>query len=339
MSHKNQTSERREGLIAPYAGIKALDPGNPLHRAIFEETLRDFYPRNPAYVDSVLQAMDDHRGELFTNPLLKAGAPQSGLTWAKAMRLVPMYLQFALVFLIVFMLSYYGTQTLGVYRFIRSRRDAAALPVDTQRGSAGTRMLRLSRVFLTALMGIVLFAPAYVIAYSLKTTVDTDSVLFMIVLGVLSNGVLITYTTKFTTFLVHESRRGYVETALVKGLADSYAWNPARGFSRRSVLRLRKSFQGHVLHHIFTNARFQYIPTLKEQASFLITGLVIIEMALNIHGHLCYELMQNVLRKDFEVVGVILVAIFLLVKLTDIVIDAWYEREVHRYDNRGGEHP
>ncbi len=53
----------------------------------------------------------------------------------------------------------------------------------------------------------ILFAPAYVIAYSFKTRIDTDSLLFMIVLGVVSNGLLINYANKFYAFLAAESRK------------------------------------------------------------------------------------------------------------------------------------
>ena len=117
----------------------------------------------------------------------------------------------------------------------------------------------------------------------------------MVVLAVVSNGLLINYAHKFYTFLLTESRKGYVETAVVKGLNNSYDWNIPGGINLRSLLRWRKNFPLHVLQQVYMNARFQYIPTMKQYASFLISGLVIIEMALNIQGHLCYELLQDIL--------------------------------------------
>ena len=92
-------------------------------------------------------------------------------------------------------------------------------------------------------------------------------------------------------------------------------------------------YYSHIFQHIYLNARYQYILTLKEQASFLITGLIIIEMALNIHGHLCYELLQNILYKQYDMVLTILLGIFLVVKLTEIVVDMWMDREAQKFEN------
>jgi hypothetical protein len=180
---------------------------------------------------------------------------------------------------------------------------------------------------------LALFSPAYVVAYSLKSTFDTDSILFMIVLGVVSNGLLVTYANKFFTLLVHESRKGYVETAIVKNLNATYGWRTATGISLRSLLAPRKAFPGHVLHHLFLNARYQYIPTMKEHASFLISGLIIIEMALNIQGHISYELLQQMLYRHYDVAIIIMAGIFLLVKATEVIVDAWSFAESRRVDN------
>jgi len=60
----------------------------------------------------------------------------------------------------------------------------------------------------------VLFSPAYVIAYAIRTEFNTDTIIFMALLGVVSNGLLVTYANKFYAFLVAESRKGYVETGL-----------------------------------------------------------------------------------------------------------------------------
>jgi ABC-type dipeptide/oligopeptide/nickel transport system permease component len=94
----------------------------------------------------------------------------------------------------------------------------------------------------------------------------------------------------------------------------------------------------HVFHHILLNARYQFLPTLKEHASYLISGLIIIEMALNIQGHLCYELLQNVLYRDYEVVLFIMLGIFLVVKATEIVVDTLTYRAARMYGNPGDLH-
>ena len=126
---------------------------------------------------------------------------------------------------------------------------------------------------------------------------------------------------KFYTFLTAESRKGYVQTAIVKNLNKDYDFRSKTGIPLSSIFRIRKSFPGHIFGHIYQNVRYQYLNTLKEQASFLITGLIIIEMALNIQGHLCYELMQNILYRNLGIVLLILFGIFLIVKFTEMVID------------------
>ena len=180
---------------------------------------------------------------------------------------------------------------------------------------------------------LILFAPAYIIAYSLKSTFESGGYVFMIVLGVISNGLLVNYAYKFYTFLLNESRKGYVQNAIVKGLNNSYEWNTPGGISFLSVVKLKKSFPSHVFQHIYTNARYQYIPTMKQHASFLVTGLIIIEMALNIQGHLCYELLQDILFKRYDLALVIIFGIFLVVKATEVLVDYWFYFESQKYEN------
>ena len=138
---------------------------------------------------------------------------------------------------------------------------------------------------------------------------------------------------KYYTFLVSESRKGYVKTAIVKNLDSLMILNKEKGIPLSSIFRINKKFPGHIFDQIYENVRFQYLNTLKEQASFLITGLIIIEMALNIQGHLCYELMQNILYKNLSVILLILFGIFVIVKLTQIVIDIVVIRQQIRIGN------
>jgi len=90
---------------------------------------------------------------------------------------------------------------------------------------------------------------------------------------------------------------------------------------------------GHVFREIYRNARLQFIPSTKEHITFIVTGLVIIEMALNIKGHLCYALLQHILYKEFDIAIAIVFGIYLVVKLTEAVVDAWHAIELRKYDN------
>jgi hypothetical protein len=155
----------------------------------------------------------------------------------------------------------------------------------------------------------------------------------MIILGVISNGLLITYSNKFFTFLIAESRKGYVDSAIVKNLNSSFEWDTHDGITVKSLFSLRKRFTSHIFDHIFMNAQLQYIPTTKELASFLISGLVIIEMALNIQGHYSYTMLKFILTKEYDVIIFMLFGIFLIVKITEAVVDYAYFKIKRRYEN------
>lgn len=344
-----QTSERsRRVQIDPDVkhalDLSFLDFGDPLDRALFRESLDARQPADSARHRALVERIIEARRRQFTDEQYKTGAEERGITTAKLDRILGMYLQFIVVYVVVMIVTIYAAETLGVYRFMRwkqgrlsSLTELAAVIRDPAL-PAGQKVRRVSGLVLASLargvLAMILFSPAYVIAYSMKTRFDTDSLPFMIGLGIISNGLLASYTHKFYTFLVAESRKGYVETAVVKNLSTSYSISSGDGIPLGRIVQFRKSFPGHVFQHIFLNARHQFIPTFKEHASFVITGLVIIEMALNIQGHLSYEMLKNILSKQHDVVLVIVFAIYLLVKATEVVVDLIVEREAHRLENR-----
>jgi ABC-type dipeptide/oligopeptide/nickel transport system permease component len=344
---KDRESSReadRTTSLAPYLRLDSLDLGNPLHAALFKEALDIFHPDTPARNDSLFQAIQSFRQEQFTNQSYKTGGEGRGLSSTKLLKLGTMYVQFIVIYIIVIMLSYYAAQSLGIYRFVKMKQNKTSYLSELHHRMRSAShhdasfyvrsALLLAKALVKGLSYAVLFAPAYVIAYSIRSSIDTDSYLFMIVLGVISNGVLINYANKFFTFLVTESRKGYVQTAIVKNLNGSYAWGTPDGVSYWSVLRPRSLFPSHVFRHIYLNARFQFLNTLKEHASFLITGLIIIEMALNIQGHLGYELLQNILYKQYDVVVSIILGIFFIVKVTEMIVDGWFHHESRKYENK-----
>jgi hypothetical protein len=332
--------------IQQYLSLDNVDFGNPLDRAVFRESLRIFYPGQGTRNDSLMQAIEDLRQRQFTDPRYKSGSNLQGLTWELLGSLSGMYLQFVAVYVVVLILIYLGAQRIGIYRFVKMKQHRESYLEQAlrllwefrpkKRGAGGWKEFAAEAKLLGEAVAkgcilVILFSPAYVIAYSLKTTFDTSSLLFMVLLGIVSNGVLIYAANRFFTFLVTESHKGYVQTAVVKNLRSSYEWDAADGIPLRSLVRIRGAFRSHVLSHIFLNARFQFIPALKEHASFLITGLIIIEMALNIQGHLCYELLQQILYRQYDVACAIIFSIFLTVKATEIAVDIWAEREKRRY--------
>jgi hypothetical protein len=315
--------------------IPVIDPDEPLQKLILKESLELFYPAQQTRTDSILQAVAAGSQEIFLQ------SDDKTLTLKKIIQILWMYFKFILIYLIVLAITYYAAQSLAILKFIKMRQNRSSylrlLINHFQTEREIVKKLDFSLLFKAIIKGVIffiLFSPAYVIAYSFKTRFDTDSILFMIILGVISNGLLISYTQKFFTFLHAESRKGYVNTARVKNLKNNYSTLAQNGITYRQIFALRKSFSGHVFEHIYKNAHFQYIASIKEQASYLISGLVIIEMALNIQGHLCYELLQNILYNNYNIVLLIVFLIFILLKLTEICIDYLKYRLARRYDNK-----
>jgi hypothetical protein len=276
---------------------------------------------------------------------MKAGQTERGLSFHNLKRLGWMYVQFAGVFILVIILTYHAARVAAVYKFMKRKQgrhsyldEAARLLGLPRTGNARSGVIAkcsvlILKAVLKGMTSFVVFSPAYVIAYAFKTELDSDSLLFMVLLAVVSNGLLVNYANKFYTFLVHESRKGYVETAAAKGLDASYTFPPGLRQRARALFTPLRAYSHHIFSHVYMNACFQYISAVKEQAAFLITGLIIIEMALNIQGHLCYELLQSILFKDYEATTAIVIGIFLLVKITELTVDAWYYRESQRYEN------
>jgi hypothetical protein len=350
---KDQESSVRRAraeVIEPYLHLPFVDFGNPRDRALFRETLDLFRPGSRASNDSLMKAIESYRQARFTDPEMKSGGSEHGLSWPVLQRLAGMYFQFIFVYAVVLGLTFFAAQTLAMVRFVRMKQGRGSYwreflvraRASIHPMAGGKRRIGWIHVLVPLVKALgkgvayaVLFSPAYVIGYALRANVEIDSVPFMILLGAVSNGLLVNYANKFYTLLVAESRKGYVETALVKSLSGDYTWNSPEGVSYRSLVRIPRRFPGHVFEHIYLNARYQYFPTLKEQASFLITGLIIIEMALNIQGHLCYELLQNILYRRYDIALTIILGIFLLIKVTEILVDLQQHRKELRFENRG----
>ncbi|KAA3618455.1 MAG: hypothetical protein D8M58_13405 [Calditrichaeota bacterium] len=342
---RSQLSQNRE--IERWLNLDFLDFDNPMHRAILEESLNIFEPWQDQKHAGLIEDIVTYRQQQVLKSTVNNDG-QSPITTRQVWTIAWMYLKFIFVYVITLVLTWYGVQTLGIYRFIRLKQKRQAYLIEMyfyikkQTGFKNWKQYwedyKPALVLFLKAIGkgfayMVLFSPAYVLAYSFRTKFDTDMLVFMVLLGLISNAILITYTHKFFTFLVSESRRGYVQTAIVKNMFNSYKMNASDGISCRRIIQWNKIFPGHVFGHIYKNARFQYLATIKEQASFLITGLIIIEMALNIQDHLSYELLQNILYKNFAIVALIVLGIYYLVKATEVFVDWMIERESKLYNN------
>ncbi|MFH0920675.1 MAG: hypothetical protein V1913_09955 [Fibrobacterota bacterium] len=321
-SSRNTDRDAKTASLTDYLAIPGTDLSDPFQKSLFRETLNIFYPGREEKNDSLFKAVLRYRQGEFERIVQQTGR-DTELSFTRLLEMLGMFLKFLFVYALVMLLTYYGVQTLAVWRFVKQRRVVTLSPA-----------MRAGIALGKGLASLILFSPSYVIAYSIKTSVNTDTMPFMILLGVISNGLLITYANKFYHFLIAESRKGYVETARVKNLAQSYAQDGANGIPLSAILRPFKRFDGHIFNAIFQNARYQYLSALKEQAAFLITGLVIIEMALNIHGYYSYEMLRQMLYRNYDIAILFFLGIFYTVKATEILVDTIHHRETMKYDNR-----
>jgi hypothetical protein len=321
-AHKTKNRQNQNDGINQFTNLEYFDLNNSFHRALLKDVMNIYYPgqyeKNNEKIEKIFSML-----EKGLRDKLQASFVEEQLSWEKFWQILIMYVKFLAVFIIVMALTYYGVQTIAVWRFCHEK----------QADHSGKWSNRFKSV-LSGIVSFVLFCPAYVIAYSIRTELNTDTFLFMTLLCVISNGLLMVYSNKFFAFLVGESRKGYVETAIVKNLNCSYSPHTMDGIPYSSIFKLHKKFKGHVFSVIFKNAEYQYFSTIKEQASFLITGMVITEMALNIHGHLSYEMLRQILYKNYDIVIVILLGIFYTVKMTEIFSDYVVYRESKKYDNK-----
>lgn len=330
-SSKNQSNEDNASESSIYAP-DFINFDIPFEKALLKDVLNIY---NPDQIDENIRKVDEaaqFQNQQFLDNIKNSTRRQT-LDSRNIIRILIMYLKFIFVYLVVMAFTYYAVLTAGCWRFIRKEAEKEEF-INGINNSVGVYKwpLFLAKKALKTLIHMILFSPAFVIAYSMKTELNTDSIPFMIILGVISNGLLIIYTNKFYAFLVSESRKGYVDTAIVKNMNNSYLFNQS-GIQLKSLFKPIKDFDGHVFNHIFKNAVIQYSSTLKEQAAFLITGLIIIEMALNIHGYLNYEMLKQILYGNTTIVVFIILLLFYTAKFTEVVADLLNSYNMKKYRN------
>jgi hypothetical protein len=338
--HEAEVSKPPDGRIERLLSTPGLDLSRPLHREILRDTYILLNDATDDRADSLLRAIEEARLRLLTDPSRKTGGERQRLTWTVAGELLSMYGVFLIVLVVVIAATYVSARAYALRKFVVYEQGRASSLRQYLRAIESGGMIQCllradlpAKAVLHGLGSIVLFSPAYVIAYSLRTRLDTENLLFLILLAIVSNGVLVHSANRLYALLVSESRRGYVQTALVKGLSGDYEWNRPGGIARLALLSPSRIGSSHIFHEIFLNARLQFIPSLKEHVTFIVTGLVIIEMALNIKGHLCYYLLQQILYRQYDIAVAIVFLIFLAVKIAELSIDIWHATELGRYSN------
>ncbi|HAJ78306.1 MAG TPA: hypothetical protein DCO75_00920 [Fibrobacteres bacterium] len=326
-SKKTKTDTDNAFELKGLPDLSFVDFSSRFQKALALDAMNVFFPGQFDKNNLVITSLADKQDRAFRNKIQDSGNKE-GLSLARLENISGMFFKFIAVYAIVMLLTYYGVQTIGAWRFCRKKNGSVSAK------SSGCLFVNVIKKTILFSGSFLLFCPAYVIAYSLRTEINTDTVFFMIILCVISNGLLMVYSNKFYAFLIAESRKGYIDTAIVKNLNNSYTGNIAQGISFKAILNPVKQFKGHVFDNIFRNARFQYLSTIKEQASFLITGMIITEMALNLHGYYSYEMLRQMLYGNSNILIVMFLGIFYTVKATEIFTDILVYKENLKYENK-----
>lgn len=344
----NKEAEKEANtIVTKYYDSNIVDFSDTYQKNLFQDVLNVYYPEQIGKNQQIVYEIDELRIRKFTDPNAKTGIIDKGLTWGKIINILKMYFIFLFTYIIVMIIIHYLAQSFAIVRFVKIKQGRKSYLNETisyfaeyakKENPKNQKTESLKKASYSFLKGVVktigyiiIFSPAYVVAYSFKTSFSTDSLPFMILLAVMTNGLLINYAYKFYSLLVSESKSGYVETAIVKGLNNNY--NTPK-FTYKNMFRFNKKFSNHIFQHIYLNAKFKNTLNIKELSALLITGLIIIEMALNIQGYICYELLQNVLFKQYDVVIFIVLLLFFTVKMMEMFVDYWYYHYSKRYENK-----
>lgn len=302
---KSGSNFKPDPAIAAWISIRDIDWQDPVHQAVVADMIEAANPDadGEQIVRSVMRYQSDQLARGLAENRL-----QAGLVFHDPLTACWQFIQFSLFYAVVLLVSVYGAQTIGTYRFLLHIRK------DEQESGGWRDAARTLLLF-------ILFSPGFLVAYSLKAIWNADSWPVLIALGLLTNGSLALYSQKFLNLLLTTHHRGFIQMARVRGVNENFSPGKADGVPWRVLFSWNKSCPGHLLHHSMINARLDYSPTAREQAAFTVTCLIILEMALNIQGHFGYELLRQVLYQNVADVLVMMASLFLLVRVTEWLVD------------------
>lgn len=171
----------------------------------------------------------------------------------------------------------------------------------------------------------ILLSPSFIIAYMFRFSIFTDNAIVFILLVVFTNGMLWSYLDKYYQMIENEINKEYVILAKVKGLKSDFEMTIK--VIIHSVFSLRINFHGNVLYHVYLNLKKTQVKNIKELSVFLISSMLITEMSLNIQEHFSYELLKQLLEENFHIVILMIFLIYVLIKLTELSSDYFYEKK------------
>jgi hypothetical protein len=321
-----------------------LDINSSYDRQIFEDGVSNVLKENPAEKAELITSINKFTEEKYTNKELKTGNRKETLSFSTLPGILWKFLKFLFLFFLVEISIFYFSERLALIKFylVKEKKNSFVgkiyQTIRERKDFYVKEKLDWLKIFLL-LIGmlvrfvgyLVLFSPVYVIAYVLKFNSENFTFIWGILFGIFTNGVLIAGVNKFYHLLITESKRGYVETAMVKNVP---LFPKAEWRKLLKILLLKKGDFGEtIVTQIFASAHLQFVPSFKEVSRFVITGLIIIGMALNIQSGVFYQMLRSFLFAEYDILFFILFLIFTTVKFVDTAIDLYAVRESGKYEN------
>ncbi len=316
-----------------------LDINSYEDRIIFQESRADFFNRTnisdelPAEIETIYsQNLEIQKNELYSN--LENDELVSTIIFA--------LMRFIFLFTILSILIFYLSKTLALQKilFLTEKHYFSLENITWQiekfrQFPTSSKVKRNAQLFFKLLLKlitlVVLFSPVYVIGYSINLKGEQISIVMAVFLGLISNGLLITSTNSFYQFLQSESKKGYVKTAKLKNLKNMFEND--ENLNWKKLFALKKVFPNNTLNQIYINADLHFTTNFKNFSRLIITSLVIIELTLNIQSGFFYLMLKSVLFGNYKILAIVIYLTFLVVKLSDIVIEFISIRKNMKYEN------
>jgi len=119
-SSKTKTPPQLQEILQ----IEGLDWDNAFDRALLHDALDMFEPNQQAGNAALLQTLRDYR-QKQAEQLTGHKALLAPLNGSRLLKLLTMYLRFIIIYVLVMLLTYYGVQSLTVWRFVLYRQRRA----------------------------------------------------------------------------------------------------------------------------------------------------------------------------------------------------------------------
>ncbi len=324
-------------------GITQTDIGNELDMAVLEDAIKIFYPRKTA--TSILSALKKYKEKVLTSRETKSGNAESSLNAKLIKTILLQAAAFFAYFLFIAFALFYLSESFAILKFKSRNRGKYSVLEKTielfdkeferkiyHKKFPYAKTLKVSIYGVAkALAVLILFSPAYLIGYVFKFDYGNVTFLAYVFLVIFTNGLLATSVNKFYRLLETEKSKGYVKTAKIKGVDFDY-----KNSANVTLLRIfspRKYFGSHVLNQIYRNAHRQYLSAFKEIVRFQITGMIIVELSLNIQNGFFYGMLKSLMNKQYDVLLFVLMLIFFAVKFADVIADYFFAKENAKYEN------